>query len=67
MSEAAVEMMTCPSCHIQQRHDALLANVDIVFQSAIPLLVIAYGCPLCNHTWTDAHEPVRPTSTTEQA
>lgn len=59
--EPAVDIKACPECLREQIEEQMLTGADIVFQTT-PLLVFFYRCPLCSHTWSEAHEPVRPAS-----
>ena len=52
------DVMTCPSCEAPHGEDQLIVDVDFQFQGTIPLLVVHYCCPSCNHEWALAHEPL---------
>ena len=52
------DVMTCPSCEAPHAEDEVIVDVDFEFQGKIPILVVYYRCPSCNHGWTDAHEPL---------
>jgi hypothetical protein len=46
------------ACREQVDEELCLVGVDFVFQGRIPLMVVAFRCPLCGHEWTVAHEPI---------